>query len=190
MKYTFSLLLPFLFLQPSFGAEDFRKLTLKIHTKGLSPKLIEASKVLLDRINSFEFKDAALRFEHCGSKNFQFFGHRRVSNKELLHIIYQANEVLGDVAPNVIDLYLHEYEQACQWCRIRRRAYTRKTIKEIFINRRWIQEATVDELANTLVHEWLHNLGFSHGTDFSSDDEDNFHSVPYAIGDIVERIKL
>lgn len=50
----------------------------------------------------------------------------------------------------------------------------------IVLNRYFFQWQSVNSLANTILHEWLHACGYSHA---SADDLD---SAPYGIGNLLE----
>lgn len=59
-------------------------------------------------------------------------------------------------------------------------AYTRMDTIKIWYNRRFFSEESTASIAGTIVHEYIHNLGFLHIE--SSDHK----SVPYAVGYLVE----
>lgn len=68
------------------------------------------------------------------------------------------------------------------WWRSKAIAYT-KGKNVIFINQYKLNERSATEYANTLVHEYLHIVGFGHGNNNPKGKE---QSVPYRVGQLAE----
>lgn len=64
------------------------------------------------------------------------------------------------------------------------RAYTKPSTKRIWLNERYLTD--VRQVAGTLIHEHLHNLGYTHSRKRHSQRK---HSIPYAVGEIVTKFK-
>lgn len=55
---------------------------------------------------------------------------------------------------------------------------------KIGFNPKFVYKRTVPDIVNTLVHEWLHSIGFEH--DGNKPTDINLHSVPYTVGAMAE----
>ncbi len=140
---------------------------------------ILATKAKLDRIlASGEFRTAVLNHQYGGRKTFvQSEG---LSNSEIYDRIQLGKEVLSGVIDRLMNLELEAYYDDND---VVGRTFTNS--RTIYVNRKFYDRYTSAQIARNLMHEWLHKIGFSHDSDATSRRP---YSVPYAIGEIVERL--
>ncbi len=144
-------------------------------------KLQRAAELVERVVNSPEFRQAVLDKTHGGERRFANAG--GMSNEEIYAAILAAKENHTSAADGEIDLDL----TLRNFSFFQRNVvgYTYESTPEITMNRRFFSQYTPAEIAGNMVHEWLHKLGFDH--DFRSTSQ-RPHSVPYAVGEIVERL--
>lgn len=143
-------------------------------------KLREAADVLGRVLNSREFRDAVLGATYAGRPGF---ADETRSPQEVYAAIRAAQESYEASADGEVDLNLHL--KSFSWFQRNVVGYTTPSSDTITSNRRFFSGYSKEEVAGHLAHEWLHKLGFEH--DHSS-TADRPHSVPYAVGDLVERL--
>ncbi len=131
-------------------------------------------------INSENFKQSVLNHTYQGKK--QFVQSDGLDNEQVYQKIMEAAEIYPKVSPvdGLMDMTLQVYWPRWRWSSAV--AYTNWNTATLFISGRYLGWAKVSDLANTIVHEWVHKLGFEH--DYNSTARRPY-SVPYAIGDIV-----
>lgn len=140
----------------------------------------KAAEALEQVVNSSEFKQRVLDFSYNG-KN-EFYQNAGLSNLEIYNRIQRAQEIGTFQDDYMMTLNLYRY-RAPFWSKVL--AYHIEFESRIYLNSRYLKWASVPQLANTIMHEWLHQLGFYH--DYRS-TKYRPYSVPYAIGEIVEDI--
>lgn len=143
-------------------------------------KLRDAADVLGRVLNSREFRDAVLGATYAGRPGF---ADETRSPQEVYAAIRAAHESYEASADGEVDLNLHL--KSFSWFQRNVVGYTTPSSDTITSNRRFFSGYSKEEVAGHLAHEWLHKLGFEH--DHSS-TADRPHSVPYAVGDLVERL--
>ena len=81
---------------------------------------------------------------------------------------------------NTMDVELELYQQKTKTI-----GYTYPNTVRIWMNKKYFSRYTPVKVADNLMHEWMHKLGFTHEVIWSKDRD---HSVPYAVGYIVEEL--
>ncbi|MEP7141249.1 MAG: hypothetical protein ABI707_00200 [Ferruginibacter sp.] len=139
-------------------------------------------------LNSDQFKNEVLNFQTDGSNRFYFqknFFDKWLdipyTNQEIYNIIMNGVETPGNTGDSIMDLYL-ALVNGSDGDVI---GYSNPGTKEIFTYSVMFDGMKMAELANHYAHEWCHKLGFTHS--FQRNRLRN-NSVPYAIGNIVEKI--
>jgi hypothetical protein len=142
-------------------------------------KIIEAIKLIKTVIQDHEFERRVKNFNF--QKKNSFHENNGLSNEEIYQKIMNGAEKIGDEEVNHrMDVELELYEHPSRTI-----GYTYPDTKRIWINRKYFKYYRLNQVANNLMHEWMHKLGFNHDTKWSMERE---YTVPYAIGNIFEEI--
>lgn len=140
-------------------------------------KVNEAVSIIKRIINSDEFHDLVLGYTFNGQKKFN--DNNNYSNEEVYQLILLGAEIIGNrLANNTMDVELELYEDPTKTI-----GYTYPHTTRIWMNRKYFNHYTPTQVAGNLMHEWMHKLGFTHSLKWNKDRE---HSVPYAIGYLIE----
>ncbi len=132
-------------------------------------------------LNSQEFKDDVLNFTYQGQK--AFVQNNGMSNEQIYDYIMKGAEQYPNqtAVDSEMDVFLQLYKP--KWYQSKRViGYTDPSYSTIYVNQVYYRNADISDIANNMVHEWLHKMGFGH--DFNSTARRS-SSVPYAIGYIV-----
>jgi hypothetical protein len=147
-------------------------------------KLHKALGIIERAVNSEVFKNKILYYEfHYRKKLFGGYIDTPYTSTQVLEIIENAVEYPGNVERHSIDLYL-ELLTSSSGSVI---GYGYPGEKEIYTYKDRFERMTSKEIANHIVHEWLHKLGFTHAhynLPFGKRDQ----SVPYAVGRFIEEL--
>jgi hypothetical protein len=142
-------------------------------------KIKAAIKMIKKIISSHEFKERIMNYEYKGKKGF--IDNKGLSNEEIYQLILEgAEERSGMRKDNTMDVEVELYYQATKTI-----GYTYPNTDRIWINKKYFAQYTPIKVADNLMHEWMHKLGFSHSSKWSEERE---HSVPYAIGYLIEEL--
>jgi hypothetical protein len=144
-------------------------------------KLAQAAGVLERVLNSVEFREAVLSHRFQGKEGYA--DGSGMTNQQIYEAIRSGKESFEQTADGEVDLNLNL--RALSWFQRNVVGYTTESSDTVTLNRRFFSSYTPAEVASNLCHEWLHKLGFEH--DFRSTARRS-HSVPYAIGDLVEKL--
>ena len=154
---------------------------------------IKRTMAIIERvINSMAFKDAILNFVRPSKgkkkRSFSFkknllFRFRKYSNKKVYAKIMASKQAYGNVKNGTMDLYLTMVPGG-DGITI---GYGYPKDKEIFTYSEYFDRATDASLANHIVHEWCHKIGFDHAFHPWQDKNRDF-SVPYAVGNLIESL--
>ena len=153
-------------------------------------KIFRAAAIIERTINTFAFRDAILNFKRSKKKSFSFKKHplshfKKYSNEEVYDKIMMAKEKFGNIQTGNMDLYLTLIPGG-DGITI---GYGNKDSKEIFTYSEYFERATDASLANHIVHEWCHKIGFDHAF-HPWQDKYRDYSVPYAVGNLIEQLAL
>jgi hypothetical protein len=142
-------------------------------------KVKNAVAIIKKILGSQEFKDRVLNYTYNGSK--KFFDNQGMTNEEVYQKILDGAEKMGNSNKNnAMDVELELYHQTTSTI-----GYTYPNTVRIWMNTKYFNRYTPIKVADNLMHEWMHKLGFTHATIWSKDRD---HSVPYAIGYLLEEL--
>lgn len=142
-------------------------------------KVRQAVEILKKVIASKQFKDRLINFTYNGKKQFVDSGGR--SNEEIYQMILEGAERIGNTSKNnMMDVELELYHQTTKTI-----GYTYPNTVRIWMNKKYFNRYTPLKVADNLMHEWMHKLGFSHEISWSRDRD---YSVPYAVGYLIEEL--
>ena len=146
-------------------------------------KVRKAVKVLLDVMNSKEFKQEVLNYTFKGKK--QFNNNKGMTNQEIYdHLMTGAEDLIPEV-DHTMNFDLTLYRSWNPFSQVR--GYTNPNTKRIWIHKKFFRRRSwtpVDTAAN-MAHEWVHKMGFTH--DYKKTKYRSM-SVPYAVGKIVWKV--
>jgi hypothetical protein len=147
--------------------------------KSQEEKIKGAVSLIKRVITSQVFRDKVLNYQYQGKK--KFVDNLGLSNEEIYLKILEGTEQVGITKRNnVMDVELELYNQTTNTI-----GYTYPDTPRIWINKKYFTRFSHAKVAHNLMHEWMHKLGFIHETYWSKERD---HSVPYAIGALVEEI--
>ncbi len=138
-------------------------------------KIYSADNKIRQIVHSEEFKDRIINFTYNGVKRFVDNG--GLTNTQIYYKILNGAEKLLPTEDNQMDLKVktyYEYSSTVGW--------TSTSSMYINLNTRYLNSYTANETAKTLMHEWLHKLGFTHSR-YSTSSRN--YSVPYGVGKII-----
>lgn len=142
-------------------------------------KLRAAEQLIKDVVGSEEFRSAVLNHTYNGEKKFH--DNEGLSNLEIYNRILEGAEELNLIKNNIMDLEVQLYYNG--WTSTV--GYTTPSSTRIYMNTKFFNYYTPAEVSGNMIHEWLHKVGFSHASSYSTSRD---FSVPYGIGSIMERL--
>lgn len=176
----------FLAMSVSVMAQDLQPLQMSFHTtenfnNQQYDKLMQAKQLVEMIINSAAFKNRVLNFSYQGKK--EFVQNSGMSNKQIYDFLMTGAEQYPEktASDHEMDYDLVLYKP--KWYQSKNvLGYTSRDTNIIHINKKFFNDAEVNQIAMNLVHEWTHKMGFDH--DFKRTDRRPY-SVPYGIGYLV-----
>ncbi len=142
-------------------------------------KLRAAEQIIKDIVATEEFRSAVLNHTYNGVK--KFVDNEGLTNLEIYNKILEGAEELSPDKNNSMDLQVQLYYN--RWTSTV--GYTTPSSTRIYMNTKFFNYYTPAEVSRNMIHEWLHKVGFSHASSYSTSRD---YSVPYAIGSIMERL--
>lgn len=143
-------------------------------------KIRSASRLIKKIVQSDEFKERVLNHSWKGKK--QFANNLGLSNQEIYKKILEGSERMTGHGPNnTMDLEIELYADYDSITI----GYTYPSIVRIYMNRKYFNKFRPYQVADNMMHEWLHKIGFGHAV---KDTPERPYSVPYAVGYIVKGI--
>ncbi len=187
LKKTFCFLFVVLFFASCSRAlaqessENFDVRTVLIgFTSKQERKLHSASRLIRKILRTPEFKQQILAHTWKGKKTFA--DSMGLSNEEIYKKIMDGAEMMNRLGPNnTMDLEIELYTENDSITI----GYTYPSIVRIYMNRKYYNKFRPYQVADNMMHEWLHKLGFNHDV---KDTPERPYSVPYAVGYIVKGI--
>lgn len=181
-------------MEVSVRKTEFKIKSLKNFSKIRKRKLKRVLKKLETAVNSAHFKNLVMYYNH-GSFNgpldgsiYGFRHNRGLTNKEIYEAIRCGSETLtqGDDFRCEFEL---EIQNTPWWKRrfVRAMAFTYRNTNKITIRDIFFDRLSDAKLAELLIHEWLHNLGFEHEYYVTNK---TYQSVPYGVGSIISHCVL
>lgn len=160
---------------PAWNAE-IRFVNFKEHQED---KVREAVSLIQRVILSEEFKERILNHTYEGKKTF--VDSQGLSNEEIYRKILEGAEKIGSNVPDgKMDVELELYHAPTTTI-----GYTFPDTNRIWMNTKYFNRYTPVNVADNLMHEWMHKLGFTHEMKYSKRRN---YSVPYAVGYLVEEL--
>ena len=148
-------------------------------TETQTAKLRAAEQLIEDVVATEEFREAVLNHTYNGVKKFH--DNDGLSNLEIYSKILEGAEELNLVRNNAMDIEVQLYYNG--WTSTV--GYTTSGSPRIYMNTKFFNYYTPAEVSRNMIHEWLHKVGFSHASSYSTSRD---FSVPYGIGSIMERL--
>lgn len=143
-------------------------------------KVKSASRLIRKIVRSEEFRKAVLNHTWNGKKTFA--DNDGLTNEEIYKKILEGAEKQTDLgANNTMDLEMELYTDNDSITI----GYTYPSIVRIYINRKYFNKFLPYQVADNMMHEWLHKIGFNHAVKNTPERQ---YSVPYAVGYIVKKI--
>lgn len=140
-------------------------------------KIHQTSELIRQIIVSKEFKKRVLNYTYNGKK--KFVDSEGLSNYQIYKRILEGREMLSRLGKNrAMDLEIELYTDMDS----NTIGYTYPNIVRIFMNTKYFNRFRPHQVADNMMHEWLHKLGFGHDAEATPERR---HSVPYAVGYIV-----
>lgn len=141
-------------------------------------KIQKAAALIRRIVASEEFKQRVLNYTYKGKK--QFFDNDGLTNKQIYQKIIEGSEKMTGLGKNsTMDLELELYTDH----ESNTIGYTYPNIVRVYMNRKYFNKFKPYQVADNMMHEWLHKIGFDHEVKVTPDRR---HSVPYAVGYIVK----
>lgn len=138
-------------------------------------KFNKALEIIKQVVATEEFRNKVLNFTYGGKKTFVDNG--GFTNAQIYQKILDGAESLQNTKDNEMDLEVEIYTASTSTV-----GYTYANSKRIWVNTKYFNSYDAAGVAHNLFHEWLHKLGFTHASSYSTSRDS---SVPYAIGNIV-----
>lgn len=159
-----------------------KKIAMRSIERGFSGNDLEKIKSALkwteQVINSEEFRRAVIDHTWQGKRQFSSTS---MSTQDVLTSLIIGREILSKIDDYEWDLDLELY-----YSRLSRViGYTYPNVTTVYMNSKYFAYFSVPQVVNNIVHEHCHKLGFDH--DFNYTDRRPY-SVPYAVGDIAQRV--
>jgi len=158
-----------------------RELSIKVNaanfTAAQNVKIKAAASLLEKVVNSYEFREKVLDFQYLGQSQF---ASTNLSNNNVYQKIMTGKEQLSLVEDKTLNLELRPYYT---WRSVV--AYTTPQSTQVNFNTKYLNYYTAADIAKTIMHEWLHKIGFNHDYNVTSRRP---YSVPYGIGEIVKTL--
>ncbi|MFL5785321.1 MAG: hypothetical protein ACJ76H_11960 [Bacteriovoracaceae bacterium] len=164
----------------SISADFDVRTTLIGFTQKQEDKLNAASKLIRKIVRSKDFKEKVLNHTWEGKKTFA--ENDGLTNEQVYKKILEGAEKMTDLGPNsTMDLEIELYTDLDSITI----GYTYPDISKIYMNRKYYNKFRPFEVADNMMHEWLHKIGFNHAV---KPTPERPFSVPYAVGYIVKGI--
>lgn len=140
-------------------------------------KIRQAAALIKRVIASPEFKKRVLNHYYNGKRTF--VDNDGLTNFQIYQKILAGREMMTGLGRNnTMDLEIELYTDLDS----NTIGYTYPDVVRIYMNSKYFNRFRPYQVADNMMHEWLHKLGFGHDVQASPERP---HSVPYAVGYIV-----
>lgn len=168
---------------PEFGVPDealtfATNLSLVDFNPEQEDKILEASELIKRVVASEEFKEAVINHTYDGVKTF--VDNQGLTNTQIYNKFLQGAEKLTPSRNNAMDVEVELYYENTSTI-----GYTYPNTRRIWMNTKYFNNYTPTQVAGNLTHEWMHKLGFTHASSYSTSRN---YSVPYAVGYIILKL--
>jgi hypothetical protein len=141
---------------------------------------VESALIFIQRIvKTEEFRQKVLSHRYDGQ--IQFANNNGLTNSQIYQILLDGAEELKPEINHRMDLELQLYTNNFTSTV----GYTYPNTLKIWMNRKFFNRYSSEEVARNVFHEWTHKLGFGHD---SSATARRPYSVPYALGSIIQEM--
>ncbi len=141
-------------------------------------KIRTAANLIKSVVTSEEFKKQILNHTYNGQKAFK--DNKGLSNLEIYTIIQEGAETLSPEKNSTMDVEIELFHEKTTTI-----GYTYPHTGRVWMNTKYFDRYTPILVADNLMHEWMHKLGFEHEFKWSRHRE---HSVPYAVGYLIKKL--
>ncbi len=185
---------PFLFAITLFGLSISNSYALKVNLVDHGnmnttqvQKMNQVITVLNQILNTAEFKDKVLNFSYNGKT--EFVQNNGMTNQQVYDFImggaeeYPKQTQANDLADMRLTIYYPPWWKPFSSAV----AFTNTDDPYLHVYAKYYGNATIPQLCNTFIHEWLHKMGFDH--DFNSTAQRPY-SVPYGVGGIINDLAV
>ena len=139
---------------------------------------VQQALIFIQRIvRTTEFRDRVLNHKFEGK--LQFSNNNGLSNAQIYQVLVDGSEELRPGSNNIMDLELELYTNNFTSTV----GYTYPNTLRIWMNRKFFNRYSSEEVARNVFHEWTHKLGFGHDSNSTARRP---YSVPYALGSIIQ----
>ncbi|HXH74868.1 MAG TPA: hypothetical protein VNJ08_07875 [Bacteriovoracaceae bacterium] len=142
-------------------------------------KILAALELIRYVLSTDEFRQGVLKHSYNGRRKFAY--NKGLTNTQIYKKILMGAEYLHPYNNNTMDLEVELYTNK----KSKTVGYTKTRSFRIWMNTKYFNERSSAEIAGTIVHEWLHKLGFAHEVEASPFRK---YSVPYAIGKLIRNL--
>jgi hypothetical protein len=149
-------------------------------TDTMRAKIVNAEELIKRVIATDTFRERVINHTYNGQKTYVDNG--GYTNEQIYQKILEGAERLNKVANNAMDIEIEMYYTFTSTV-----GYTTSTSPKIYANTKFYNNYTSAQITGNMTHEWLHKLGFSHASSYSTSRD---YSVPYAIGTIMREIAV
>lgn len=143
-------------------------------------KFAEALRLIKEVISSPEFKKRVLDFKYDNRRQYAQNG--GLSNEYVYLKIIEAEEELFPSVNFQMDMEIELWKPRFPTSTI---GYTNRDVRRIWIKKSFYENASIQDLAGNIFHEWLHKIGFEHDLRPTARRP---YTVPYAIGDLLSEL--
>lgn len=156
----------------------------KVQMTGFTPeqeeKITRALELIKVVVQSGEFKNRVINKKYKG--NAMYVDSPEMDNEAVYRrIIAGAERGHNEEENHTMDLELELYTDL----ESKTIGYTYPSVKRIWMNSKYLNQFEPHQVADNLMHEWLHKLGFKHEVKYSSSRK---HSVPYSVGYLIKEL--
>lgn len=149
--------------------------------------------LLEETLNSEEFKRKVLSYKRSDGKrlfqkNYLWKNEKeRLSNEDIFNVLMKGDEAAIPGTEGEMNIYswikkCNFIQRAGIWCRKVIGSTDPANSEWIKINYKFYKDYRAPQMVNNLVHEWIHLLGFLHGS------ENMREEAPYVIGRIAQEV--
>lgn len=141
-------------------------------------KFDKAIDIIKKVVATEEFRSKVLNHTYNGVKTY--VDNAGYTNAQIYQKILDGAEKLQPTKNNTMDMEVELYYAATSTV-----GYTYANVTKIWVNTKFFNSYTPSSVAANLFHEWLHKVGFSHASSYSTSRD---YSVPYAIGSMIRSL--
>jgi hypothetical protein len=147
-------------------------------TSEMTEKIRVAEELIKRVVATEEFRSRVIGFTYNGQRTYVDNG--GYTNEQIYQKILDGAETLNKIADNQMDIDIEMYYASTSTV-----GYTYSNTPKIYANTKFYDGYSPATITGNMTHEWLHKLGFTHASSYSTSRDS---SVPYAIGYIMRTI--